>query len=803
MKKMLMTLPVLLILFTLNVAGSEKESMADLTSRVMDVAVKQSISMAEYLLNSPDRLPRTWNPETDVIVTSNSRWWCSGFYPGTLWYLYELSGNDQLKKYAENYTTRVEREKYTTNNHDVGFMLYCSFGNGLRLTRNAAYREVLTTGSHSLATRFRNSTGLIRSWDHHRDKWDYPVIIDNMMNLELLLWTAKETGDANLYNIAVSHADKTLKHHFRSDFSSWHVVSYDTITGNPQTKQTHQGYADESAWARGQAWGLYGFTMMYRETGLKRYLDHAVNVANFIISHPNMPDDFIPYWDFNAPDIPNALRDASAGAIIASALVELSTFTSPNLSEKYLAVAEKQIRALSSPEYLAEPGTNGFFILKRSVGHLVRNSEVDVPLTYADYYFIEALTRYIKLLNRSQNQIFNQDGAWCWFSDPRAVYHKGRHERTYVGSVNTRGDILMGYFDHKTGEIMEHTVFPELQRDDHINPSILILPDGRIQIYFTRHNGGYFFTRTLRPEDISQWEPVTRLDFGSRLCYTNPAMLSDEKNRIYVFLRGGYDWKPNVTWSDDLGKTWTEPKTFTGFPGAIVHNRPYAKVVNDGKGKIWFAITDGHPRDEPLNSIYVFYYEKGEFFQVDGTLMASMNEIPFDQNLIRKAYDGTETKIRSWIWDLAVDDDGFPRIAYTRLKEETRHEYYYAAWDGNKWNHHLVANAGQDFPREDRKKEDHNREPHYSGGIVLDPANKGVVYYSKPVNDRYEIIRGDFGGQVWRETAITSGSEYDNVRPFVSRNINKDHVPVLFWMSNRMYRFYQDYDTFLQMKVNP
>jgi hypothetical protein len=276
-------------------------------------------------------------------------------------------------------------------------MIYCSFGNGLRLTGEESYNEVILTAAKSLSTRFRPLNGCIQSWGSN-NKWQCPVIIDNMMNLELLMWAFKKSGDSSFYKIAVSHSDTTIKNHYRADFSSYHVVSYDTISGKVEVKQTHQGYADESAWARGQVWGLYGYTVMYRETGLVRYLDQAKHIADFLINHPNMPEDKIPYWDFNAPDIPNALRDASAGSIMASALIELSQYVDKPTSTGYLEVAEKQLRTLSSPEYLANAGENGNFILKHGVGHLPGKSEIDVPLTYGDYYFIEGLLRYKSLL---------------------------------------------------------------------------------------------------------------------------------------------------------------------------------------------------------------------------------------------------------------------------------------------------------------------------------------------------------------------------------------------------------------------
>jgi len=239
----------------------------------------------------------------------------------------------------------------------------------------------------------------IRSWDFtNNGKWQYPVIIDNMMNLELLTWASKTTGDNRFHDIAVTHANTTMENHFRDDYSCYHVVSYDTITGKPHIKMTHQGYADESAWARGQAWAIYGYTMMARETGSPEYLAQAKHIARFLMNHPNMPADKVPYWDFDAPNIPDAPRDASAAAIMASALIELSQLDKSDEAKSYLDFAEQQVRSLSSPEYLAEKGTNCNFVLKHSTGHLPGNSEVDVPLSYADYYYVEALMRLKKLI---------------------------------------------------------------------------------------------------------------------------------------------------------------------------------------------------------------------------------------------------------------------------------------------------------------------------------------------------------------------------------------------------------------------
>ena len=385
---------ILALLFIAILTGcAGKDEMDAVIEKGLSVSVEQSKLMAKSIWEQKNLLPRTLDKE-GKLITSDSKWWTSGFFPGVLWYLYEATGDTLLKEYACDYTSRVEKEKYNKGNHDVGFMLYCSFGNGYRLTGNEKYKQVLLKGAESLSTRYKDHIGVIRSWDFNRAVWQYPVIIDNMMNLELLEWASKNSDNSRFAAIARSHADVTLKNHFRADYSCWHVVSYDTITGQPEKKHTRQGYSHESSWSRGEAWALYGYVMMYRETQQKHYLVHAKKVANYILTHPRMPEDGIPYWDYDAPDIPDTYRDASAGAIMASAFIELSTMIQGELSRKCLMMAETQLKTLTSPEYLAEPGTNGNFILKHSVGSLMEHSEVDVPLTYADYYYVEALLRY-------------------------------------------------------------------------------------------------------------------------------------------------------------------------------------------------------------------------------------------------------------------------------------------------------------------------------------------------------------------------------------------------------------------------
>jgi uncharacterized protein YyaL (SSP411 family) len=282
----------------------------------------------------------------------------------------------------------------------MGFKLGCSFGQGYRLTGDTAYERVLLQGAKTLITRYNPVVGSLRSWDHNSDKWDYPVIIDNMMNLELLFWATRATGDSTYYRVAVSHAETTMKNHFRDDYSTFHVISYDTLTGQVAKRETHQGYAHGSAWARGQAWGLYGFTMAYRETGDQRYLDQAVHIAEYLLDHPRLPEDGIPYWDFDVPGGSVVQRDVSAAAIMASALTELAVYH-PGEKEKYLATADGILATLHD-NYRLE-GVEGVpFLLDQSVGNFNREEEIGVPIIYADYYYMEALLRRWRSMHGSE-----------------------------------------------------------------------------------------------------------------------------------------------------------------------------------------------------------------------------------------------------------------------------------------------------------------------------------------------------------------------------------------------------------------
>lgn len=325
----------------------------------------------------------------------NPQEWTSGFFPGSLWYLYDLTGDDKWKLQASKFTEALDTVQYLTNHHDVGFMIGCSYGNGFRLLQNEPYKQVIIQAAKSLSTRFRPVAGIIQSWDvtsgwQAERGWECPVIIDNMMNLELLFEATKFSGDSAFWKIAITHADNTMKNHFRPDFSTYHVIDYSLTDGSVRNKNTAQGFADESTWARGQAWAIYGYTVCYRETRDPKYLEQAEKAFGFVAKNPNLPADCVPYWDYNAPNIPNEKRDASAAAIMASALYELCNYSK---TDDYKAWADKMMQSLSGAEYRAALGENGNFILKHSVGSIPHNSEVDVPLNYADYYFLEALKR--------------------------------------------------------------------------------------------------------------------------------------------------------------------------------------------------------------------------------------------------------------------------------------------------------------------------------------------------------------------------------------------------------------------------
>ena len=377
----------------------------NLNSEFVDTELTSAAKQIKYLESQikESDIPTTFN--NGKYVNWGSGWWCSGFYPGTALYLYEATKDAELLDIAKTKLKYLEKEKNNKGTHDLGFMLFCSFGNALRLTGDStAYKDILITGAESLATRFKESTHTIRSWDH--GPWTYPVIIDNMMNLEFLTQASKISGNPKYSTIAKTHANTTIKNHFRDDYSSYHVVDYNPKDGSVISKKTAQGAFDESAWSRGQSWALYGYTMMYREVKDPAYLEQARKIANFYLNHPNLPEDLIPYWDMDQNKLTadskyynqKDLKDVSTASVMASALIELAQYTKGAESQNYLNKAELMLKSLASKPYKADYKEAGGYILKHSVGSIPHKTEVDVPLTYADYYFVEALVRYKRLL---------------------------------------------------------------------------------------------------------------------------------------------------------------------------------------------------------------------------------------------------------------------------------------------------------------------------------------------------------------------------------------------------------------------
>ena len=395
-----------LVLFTtamvLSATGAAPlpENEAKLAAQ-MPTIFAQSVDQYRSLVKKMDGLdnlfPKSW--KDGKLVTIKPQNWCSGFFPGSLWYLYEYTKADDLKAAAEKFTAIQEQIRHYTNNHDIGFMLMTSVGNALRLAPKPEYKDILLDGATALVTRYDANLGLIRSWNNGKsggkmNSDHFLVIVDNMMNLELLEWAAKNGGDKNFLAVAKSHADKTNRNHFRPDSSAYHILDYNPESGKIYSYRAGQGASADGTWARGQAWAVYGFTMMYRETKDPAYLERAMLCADYVLAAPNMPADKVTYWDFKAPRIPNEERDTSAAAILASAFLELSTYAPAGRDHAYRAFAVRSLLSLASPVYFAKPGENGGFLLMHGVGHKPGGSEVDVPLNYGDYYFLEALIRF-------------------------------------------------------------------------------------------------------------------------------------------------------------------------------------------------------------------------------------------------------------------------------------------------------------------------------------------------------------------------------------------------------------------------
>lgn len=401
------------------------------------------------------------------------------------------------------------------------------------------------------------------------------------------------------------------------------------------------------------------------------------------------------------------------------------------------------------------------------------------------------------------------DGAWCWFSDPRGVR---AGDNTFIGWVNSDGDIVLSAWHHRSGKLDTTVIQKQLEVDDHDNPSILVRDDGRILVFYSKHGTGKFpiiLRVSENPGDISAFGPEQRLvlndtlsypsDYRNAYTYTNPYQLSGENNRIYLFWRGMGN-KPNVSYSDDYGTTWAPGKIMIHPQDIYAHRRPYLKVASNGTDKIHLAFTDGHPHREPQNSIYYAYYQKGAFYTVEDSKICDFESLPFAPRQASVVYDATKTNERAWVWDVAEDQSGHPVIVYARFPDNKDHRYYYARWDGDNWLNVELCSAGKWFPQTQEGKEE--REPNYSGGLVLDHSNPSVVYLSREINGVFEIEKWstDDGGKSWESEPVTRNSVLDNVRPFVVRNSKEGDGPHVVWMQNRRYTHYTDYSSFLKWK---
>ena len=396
-------------------------------------------------------------------------------------------------------------------------------------------------------------------------------------------------------------------------------------------------------------------------------------------------------------------------------------------------------------------------------------------------------------------QVITRDGAWGWFSDPRAIYVD---DKMFGGFVDKEGSIWAFCYDPSTCQSKQYKLFNKLDYDDHANPSIMALSDQRLVLFFSAHGGTknspIYYAVSKYPSDISSWEEVQEINpemEGSLgVCYTNPVMLSDENNRVYLFFRGR-DFKPTCIYTDDL-KTWSQPINLVrNDPGYGQGGRPYTKITTNHKDKIFFAFTDAHPRDRATNSIYFMMYKNGKICKADGTVVSeTLGSIIPSQ--VDKVYDATRTFDKAWIWDIAFDESEKPILVYARFSDrDNKHSYWYARWNGIKWENHKITDAGQWFQRTEYIKEKPEYECNYSGGVYLDHENPNILYTSRPINDRFEIEKWTFTGgkQKWITEAITYQSEKDNVRPFVVRN-HRGSQPSVLWMYNYKYPGFKAYD---------
>ncbi|GAB4429180.1 MAG: hypothetical protein OHK0039_47780 [Bacteroidia bacterium] len=399
------------------------------------------------------------------------------------------------------------------------------------------------------------------------------------------------------------------------------------------------------------------------------------------------------------------------------------------------------------------------------------------------------------------------DGAWCWFSDPRAVYHEGRHRRTYAGWIDSYGDVTVGYLDHETGKIRTHVLHDGLEVDDHDNPALIFDPTGRLLVFFSKHSSRSPISLYIAaaPEQIDAWEPVRTLDLNpyaaypgweGSYTYVNPVYLPAE-DRFYLFWRG-IDSKPTFATSDDHGRTWSAGRLCILPERSYAFRRPYLKVAGNGRDKIFFAFTDGHPRNEPTNAIYCMYYQAGSYYRIDGTRIGAVEAGPVAPADASRVYDAAQG--RAWVWDIAVDAEDRPALVYARFPDDSTHIYCHARWDGRRWQTQDLADGGGWFPETPAGTSE--REPHYAGGVVLDHEDPQTLYLSVRRDSVFEIERWQRGkGKNWQVTALTRGSRKDNIRPVAVRNATGDNPLQVLWLCSTRYVHYTDYQTAVQTSL--
>jgi hypothetical protein len=685
--------------------------------RLIDANLRQACNQYKVLMGNlpPDRLPRTYHVNTDKLETSDADWWTSGFYPGTLFYLYEFSGDTSLLHEALRRLPLLQKEQYNKGTHDLGFMMNCSFGNADRLARQGhmprtGFDTVLLNSARSLSTRFNPVVGCIRSWDHA--PWHYPVIIDNMMNLELLFLATHLSGDSSFYKIAVTHANTTLRNHFRPDQSSFHVIDYDTATGAVIAKKTAQGFADSSAWARGQAWGLYGYTMMYRCTRDPKYLQQAEAISVFLLGHPHLPADKVPYWDYDAPGIrpgvdasPGILRDASAAAIMASALLELTRYVDAEKGKGYLDVAETILLSLSSNNYKAIVGSNGGFILKHSVGNLPARSEVDVPLTYADYYFVEAMLRYKQLSNASQLTNADPKNAISPHRGVRMVPVALGWAKNSINAVVFRHNSIITYKDNQfiafydgdsrlvlgkraggdTTWQLRTTSFTGNTADAHNSISLMADGDGFLHVAWDHHNNPLRYCRSIVPGSLELTEkmPMTGRN-EEKVTYPDFYKMPDG-NLLFLY-RDGASGNGNLV----IDRYDTKQRQWTQLQSDLIdgegRRNAYWQACVDDRGVVHLSWVWRESPDVGSNHDICYarssdgglswQNSKGESYRIPITAAAAEYawRVPMHSGLINQT-------------SMCADAGGKPYIATYWRPAGSQVPQYQLLWhDGAKWN---------------------------------------------------------------------------------------------------------------------